>query len=43
MNCGGQVKFGEELWQRVSVSQGVNQPGLLLVAQERQVDAQAFF
>ena len=43
VGAAGYIKFGEELWQRVGVSQGVNQPGLLLVAQERQVDAQAFF
>jgi len=39
----GQVNFGEEFWQPVRISQGVNQPRLVLIAQERQVDAQAFF
>jgi hypothetical protein len=43
VGASGQIKFGEEFWQPVVLSQGVNQPGLLLVAQERQVDAQAFF
>ena len=43
VGAAGKVEFSEEFWQRVSFSQGVNQPRLLLVAQERQVDAQAFF
>ena len=43
VGAAGKVEFSEEFWQRVSVSQGINQLRLLLVAQERQVDAQAFF
>ena len=37
------VKFGKEFWQRVGLSQGINQPCLLPIGQKWEVDAQAFF
>jgi len=38
-----QVKFDEQLCERVDGLQGVNQQSLLPIAQELRVDAQTFF
>ena len=39
----GKAQFTQELWQCIGLFQGINQQRLFPIAQELQVDAQAFF
>jgi hypothetical protein len=43
VGAAGQVELGQQLWKGVDFPEGINQPRLLPVSQELQVDAQAFF
>lgn len=38
-----QPQLGKQFWQSIEILEGVNQPRLLPVTQEWQIDAQAFF
>ena len=43
IGASNKAQSGQKIWQRMGLSQGINQQGLLPVHQELQVDAQAFF
>jgi hypothetical protein len=39
----GNLQLGEEFWQAIAIFKGVNQLCLFPIAQDLQIDAQAFF